>query len=178
MGTICTIKVMKICMILAPQEFRDEEYMIPRGVFESRNEKVITASTSEFAVGRFGLQVEIDMLLLDVSAQDFDAVFWVGGLGCLKFLEQKEAMRIAREFQQEQKVIGAICAAPRLLLHWNILQGKNMTGWNGDRKLGDLAQQFGATYTGNDVETDGNILTADGPDSSQKAGKQLLKMLS
>ena len=165
-------------MILAPQEFRDEEYMIPREVFESRNETVITASTSDLSEGRFGLQVRIDMLLSEVFARDFDAVFWVGGSGCLKFLEQKEAMRIAREFQQEHKIMGAICAAPRLLLHWNILQGKNMTGWNGDRKLKDLAQQFGATYTGKNIETDGNILTADGPDSSQEAGKQLLKMLS
>lgn len=168
---------MKILMILASKDFRDEEYSFPREVFEREKMTVITASTEKVSVGRFGLRVSIDKQLHEIFAKDFDVVFWVGGGGCFAFQENKEAKRIAREFLEQEKFIAAICAAPRLLLAWGVLKGKKMTGWNGDGALESLAAKGGAVYTGNDVVRDGKFLTADGPDSARKAGEMLLEML-
>lgn len=168
---------MKILMILAPEDFRDEEYTEPRKIFEAHKFDVMTSSIQGIATGKFGLEVKIDIQLKDVKVEDFDAIFWVGGGGCLDFIANLDARKVAGEFFHQNKIIAAICAAPRLLLNWRLLEGKKITGWNGDNNLEDLALKGGAIYTGANIEVDGNVLTADGPDSAKKAGKALLEML-
>ena len=168
---------MKILMVLAPSDFRDEEYLLPREEFEKANADVMTSSVIDIAVGRFGCEEEIDIQLKEAAAENFDAIFWVGGGGCLEYMTNEDARALAGEFFLQKKVTGAICAAPRLLLAWRLLEGKRVTGWNSDNNLEKLAIQGGAIYTGADVEVDGKILTADGPDSAKKAGVEFLKLL-
>ncbi len=168
---------MKILMVLAPNDFRDDEYSVPRTVFEQENATVMTTSSSKLAIGRFGLEVKIDIPLNKAKAEDFDAIFWVGGGGCLDYLTNQDARNLAGDFVKRGKVIGAICAAPRLLLDWRLLKGKKITGWNGDSNLEKLALKGEATYTGIGVEIDGEVLTADGPDSAKKAGEVFIELL-
>ena len=69
-------------MVIAPEQFRDEEYVEPREVFEKSGIGVTVASSRlGKAVGKFGLEVQVDLLLKDVHATDYDAVVFVGGTG-------------------------------------------------------------------------------------------------
>lgn len=164
-------------MILAAQNFRDEEYFEPKAAFEDKNAIVITASTAHEVTGTLGARVTTDFLLSEVSAEEFDAIFFVGGSGCLEYINDNKAKELAEFFSKAKKGIGAICAAPRLLLHWGLLNGKKMTGWNGDHILEALSKQNGAIYTGNEVQVDGLFLTANGPEVARKAGEVFLKLL-
>ena len=164
-------------MILAAQNFRDEEYFDPRAAFEANNADVMTTSTAYQITGTLGAKVTVDLLLSEVSVKEFDAIFFVGGSGCLEYIHNNSAQMLAEKFFKAQKGIGAICAAPRLLLHWELLEGKKMTGWNGDHVLESLSEQHGAEYTGNDVEVDGLFLTANGPEVARKAGEEFIKLL-
>ena len=96
---------------------------------------------------------------------------------CLDFMENELIKKVVQNFVKQDKIIGAICAAPRLLLHWQILTGKNMTGWNGDKKLPTLSKIGKATYTGEAVTVDQKIVTADGPDSAEMFAQALWKLL-
>ncbi|MCF7918096.1 DJ-1/PfpI family protein [Candidatus Gracilibacteria bacterium] len=164
-----------ILMILAPSDFRDEEYLHPRKVWEDAGWEVRTASSSEHSVGRFGEQVDNDFLLTQVETEEFDAIFFVGGGGCLQYSENATAKKLAKKFLSDAKLVGAICAAPRLFLKWGILSGKNFTGWNGDNALEGLGNVAGAHYTGEEVTIDGLIVTGDGPESAEKMGKIFMK---
>jgi len=43
----------KVCMILAPTNFRDLEFLVPKAFFEANNIEVITTSTTNISQGRF-----------------------------------------------------------------------------------------------------------------------------
>ncbi len=70
----------KVLMVIAPDQFRDEEYLEPRRILEVRGCAVTVASTSiEPATGMLGAVVKPDTTIDKVKAADFDAVVFVGG---------------------------------------------------------------------------------------------------
>lgn len=158
----------KILAVLAPHDFRDTEFLVPREFWLQSGFSVFTASSERNSVGKFGFQVENDFLLNEVVAQDFDMIFFVGGNGSLDFLENASARKIAEECTQSGKILAAICAAPRLLLAWNLLQNKKITGWNGDGELPHLAQQAGAIFVEGGTCRDKNIITGNEPSSAEE----------
>ncbi|MCF7906211.1 DJ-1/PfpI family protein [Candidatus Gracilibacteria bacterium] len=157
-----------ILIVLAPKNFRDEEYAVPRAVWEKAGANVLTMSIQKISYGKLGMTVKNDFLLEEVRAGDADAIFFVGGGGCMEYLENEKAEQLAHDFVAARKPIGAICAAPRLLLKWGILKGKKCTGWDGDNALEDLARKGGAIYEKKSVIKDGKFVTADGPDSAEE----------
>ncbi len=167
-----------ILIVLAPENFRDEEYSVPRKVWEEKGIAVSTTSSALVSVGRFGMEVKNDFLLENARAEDFDAIFFVGGEGCLDFLENKTAQSLAENFVKQGRVVGAICAAPRLLLHWKILKGKRCTGWNGDNLFESLAKKGEAIYEKSPVVGDGKFFTGDGPESAEAFARGFSRLLS
>lgn len=164
-------------MILAPENFQETEYETPRKYWESRGVIVQTASSKLFSVGHQGLKVAHEFLLSEVKADTFAGLFFVGGGGSLDYKENKDARRLCNKFVQKGRVVGAICAAPRLLLHWGILKNKKCTGWNGDGEFPYEAGLGQAHYLPEPVVVDGKIVTADGPSSAQKCAEEYLHLL-
>jgi len=69
-------------MVIAPENFRDEEYARPREILESAGYAVVVASRSrETARGMLGMRVQPELLLSEARAADYDAVVFVGGSG-------------------------------------------------------------------------------------------------
>ncbi len=166
-----------ILMVIAPVNFRDTEYITPRAFFEQNNAKVMTTSSVKKSRGRFGFEVENDFLLSEVNPAKFSGIFLVGGGGSLDFMDNKELKDLVSDFISSKKAVGAICAAPRLLLNWGFLKNKSFTGWNGDSVLEKMGQENLAKFSGKAVEIDGNILTADGPTSVEEAALNFLEIL-
>jgi len=164
-------------MILAPEKFRDIEYIVPRAFFEQKNYTVMTSSISKKSVGTFGYEVENDFLLDEINVDIFDAICFVGGSGSLTYMENKKARVITEKFIQSGKVVSAICAAPRNLLKWGILFKKNCTGWNGDGEFLKMCKQYGAYYLNKGVVTDGKCITADGPSSSENFALAIIAII-
>ncbi len=164
-------------MILAPSDFRDEEYLVPREIWEKAGCEVKTASSEPHSTGRFDCQVENDLLLDEVKESDFDGLFFVGGGGSLIWLENETAKNLALSFLNSGKALGAICAAPRNLLKWGILNGKRATGHNWDGNFPNLCTESGAVFTDQPVVVDGKVLTANGPEAAEECGIAFLKMI-
>lgn len=164
-------------MILAADNFRDTEYITPRTFFEREGFEITTTSSNPFSFGRFGYRVDHEKMLPEFSAKDFDAVLFVGGGGALKFKENTDAQRLAQECLDNQKILGAICAAPRNLLDWGILKGKKCTGHDWDGELENLCKKNGAIYQNIPCVVDGNIITADGTDSVEEWAHTIINLL-
>ncbi|MCF7812247.1 DJ-1/PfpI family protein [Candidatus Gracilibacteria bacterium] len=168
----------RILMVLAPKDFRDSEYIVPRAFWEQNGADVMTCSTEFQSTGKYGYKVTHDFEINEVCAGDFDALFFVGGGGSLELVDNEELKELTENFQQSKKVIGALCAAPRNLLQWGILKGKKCTGYNGDGKLPDLCKKYGAQFVDQSTVTDGQYVTGTGPHSAEETALALLDVLS
>lgn len=166
----------KVVMIIANQNFRDEELQKPKAILEEHGAEVTVASSSlNKARGMLGATADPEVLYDQIKVQDYDAVVFVGGSGATEYWNDPTAHTIAQECLENGKILGAICIAPATLANAGVLTGKKATVWSSE--IGQLKAK-GVNYTGADVQEDGQIITADGPTSATKFGDALVKALS
>jgi protease I len=161
-------------MVIAPADFRDEEYFETRKILEDVGNKITVAnSTGQPSKSSFGKIVKPDKALHDIDSKDFDAIVFVGGRGSSEYFRNQQALSLAKEFNKSEKVVAAICIAPSILANAGILSGKKATSFPSER---DNINAVG-TYTGNPVEQDGKIITANGPQAAKDFGKKISEAL-
>lgn len=166
----------KAVMIIASNNFRDEELLKPREVLEKNGVTVTVASSSlKEAKGMLGAKVKPDVLFTNIHVAEYDAVIFVGGSGADEYWDNPTAHKIANDANNAKKIVGAICIAPVTLAKAGLLKDKKATTYSSTVK--DI-KSAGANYTGADVERDGNIITASGPTAAQKFGETIVKALS
>lgn len=165
-----------ILMIIAPTEFSDQEYYEPKRYFESEYAEVITACSEKIAVSKTGKKQKADILLKEVKVGTYSAVVFVGGPGAQKYFNDPNALRIAKTFFEAKRIVAAICIAPVILGNAGILEGKKVTSFH---SVEDNLLEKEVNYTGNLVEIDGNIITANGPEIAfgfaEKIAQQIIK---
>ena len=76
------------------------------------------------------------------------------------------------------KLWGAICISPRILAHANLLDHRNVTGWDDDHKLVNIFKNAGANYINTSVVIDHNLITANGPKAAKEFGTAIVKALN
>lgn len=166
----------KILMVVAPQDYRDEELSEPRAVFEGLGAAVTVASKGVGeALGSFGGKVTVDKDISEVSAGDFDAAIFVGGPGTTVYFDDPTVQKIAQDAVQQDKVVGAICIAPSILANAGVLEGKRATAFSSE--VPDLKAK-GAVYVAEDVVRDGKIITASGPSVARAFGEKIAEVLA
>lgn len=169
---------MRILMVIAPRNFRDEELLIPKQLFESKGWTVRIASKNmkpgEQATGMLGEKVKVDLDIAQAQAKDYDAVIFVGGTGAATYFNDPSAHMLAWQAYDSGRVTAAICIAPSILANARVLQGKRATGWPSERE--NIAGKS-ADYTGADVEIANRVVTAKGPASARKFAEAIAKLL-
>jgi protease I len=166
-----------IAMLVAPANFRDEELLGPRAVFERHgyDVKIVSKNAMEpTAKGSRGATVDIDMDVKECKAADCVAVVFVGGQGSKIFHLDRAAWRLANEVYDHGKPVAAICHASTTLANAGLLGGKRCTGWPSER---EAIMEKGGNYTGKGVEVDQRIVTAKGPDDAARFAEEIIKLL-
>ncbi|MBU0467432.1 MAG: DJ-1/PfpI family protein [Candidatus Omnitrophica bacterium] len=165
----------KAVFIIASENFQDDEFAQPLAVFKDNGISVTVASTTTNEVtGMNGATTTPDVLLDTIKAEDFDAVVFIGGSGAAQYIDDPMAHKLVQDAIEQNKVLGAICLAPRILASAGVLTGKNATVYPTE---GEKLKEAGVNYTANPVEQDGNIITADGPGSAKEFGEALAGLL-
>lgn len=165
----------KILMVIAPENFRDEELLEPKDIFENAGADVTIASKgAESAKGSYGAVVTVDEDITDVNAGDYDAIVFVGGSGSSVYFNDETAHNIARQAYESGKIVAAICIAPSTLANAGLLEGKKVTSWSSEQ---NNLESKGAEYTGAVVEQDGRIITGNGPDAATEFGQKIAETL-
>lgn len=167
--------IKKVLFVIAQQGFQDYEYAEPKKILENAGVQTKTASKTTYeANGKLGTRVKPDLSLSQACASDYDAVVFVGGPGAASYFDDKEALKLARDFEKAGKIVAAICIAPVILANAGVLHGKKATVWPSEC---DNLRAKNAQYTSEDVVRDGRIITASGPQAAQKFGQTILKAL-
>jgi putative intracellular protease/amidase len=139
--------------------------------------------------------------LADVSAGDFDAVFYPGGHGPMWDMpDNATSIALIEAFVEAGKPVGAVCHAPAALVNVRgkdgeyLVKGKRVTGFTNTEEaavglttvvpflLEDRLKERGGLYSkaanwAPYVEVDGRLVTGQNPASSGPAAEALLKLL-
>ena len=165
----------KVVMIIAPERFRDEELFITREELESAgHETVIASARKGKCPGSRGGYATAILSLDEVRSADFDAAVFVGGGGSKLYFGNHEALRIAKEVNDQGKVLAAICLAPVILANAGVLKGTKATVAGTEAKT---IESRGAKYSGPGVTVDGNLVTGNAPKSSRLFGQKINELL-
>lgn len=176
-----TLEDKKIVFIVAFRDFRDEEYFLPKEVLEAAGTEIKTASTQKGqAIGVDGGETEVDLLLSEINPVDFNAVVFIGGPGCLEYLDNENSYKVARETISQNKILAAICISPVILAKAGVLEGKKATVWSNllDRSPIKILEYYKAVYQDELVVIDGKIVTGSGPIAAKKFGEAIIEVLT
>jgi 4-methyl-5(b-hydroxyethyl)-thiazole monophosphate biosynthesis len=126
------------------------------------------------AAGSHGIKIKTDMLLKDFKETP-DAILIPGGPGAETLGKSAELRSTLQRLQQEDKWIGAICAAPAAVLApAGILEGRKATCFPGyEKRLGAAA-----TFTADRVVTDGKVVTSRGAGTAMEFSLELVRNLA
>lgn len=141
------------------------------------------------------------MKLSDVSAKDFDAVFYPGGHGPLWDLSKdRNSIALIETMYADGKPVALVCHAPGALRRTKapdgppLVQGKSVTGFTNTEEAAvgltkvvpflveDSLKQNGGKYSKAEdwkpyVVSDDNLITGQNPASSEAAAKAVLEQL-
>ena len=169
------VKMKSVVMIVAQENFRDEELLQPKEILERNGIEVKIASTTLKEIkGMLGAKVKPDILLAELDYRKFDAVIFVGGSGASQYWDDPLAHELARLAESNNKLVAAICIAPVTLGRAGLLKDRRATVWQSE--AGEL-QALGADYTGQPVEKVANIITAAGPFAAREFGEEISRVL-
>jgi len=167
----------KILMVVAFENFRDEEYLTPKEIFEDAGAEVVTASTQEGeASGMLGAKTEVDVTLDEVDVMEYDAIVIAGGTGATVYWDDDLLHEILRMAVEVDKLVAAICLSPVTLGKAGLLKGKRVTCYI-DAK--DKLMKSGISeYVDEPVVVDGKIVTGNGPQAAEEFGQTVASMLA
>lgn len=171
-------KMADVLLIIAPN-FRDEELFDTKDVLEQAGlTTVIASKTAGTKKGMLGGTAEAEIAISKVNVANYKAIVFIGGSGSSVYFNDATALKIAKEAASKNKVTAAICIAPVILANAGILQGKKATVWDDEENTySSKIEEKGAIYTDKDVEKDGNIITANGPEAAKKFGNAIVSAL-
>ncbi len=129
--------------------------------------------TSQIVNSSCGVGVKCDMTIDEFDFYDVEAVVLPGGMPGTLNLEANQAVQNAVDNAcNTNALICAICAAPSILGHKGLLQGKQATCFPGFEDSLD-----GANLSEDFVAVDGNIITARGAGVCIDFGLEIVKQL-
>ena len=139
----------------------------------------VTINDTPEVTSAHGVTVLSECLLdefLDEGADLEDILIFPGGLpGASNLAECKPLIAYARTHFQHGGAVGAICAAPGLVVsQLPGIEGKKVTCYDGFE--GHLEEK-GACYTGESVVTDGQLITGRGPAFALEFGLAIVSFL-
>ena len=179
----------------------------PKGGQPPIDPKSAEPSAQTEASKRFDADKDLQQLLAntkklsEVSADDYDAVFYPGGHGPMwDLVSDENSIDLIQDFWEAHKPIAAVCHAPSVLLNVVdengdfLVKGKKVTGFTNTEEaavqltdvvpflLEDELKNKGGLYSKKEdwasyVVTDGLLITGQNPASSGAAAKELIQLL-
>ena len=164
---------MKIALLLA-DGFEELEALTPLDVLRRAGADVDTIAIGDSTVsGSHGIKVIADLLAAEADVNAYGAVIFPGGMPGAKNLDESTFTdKIINAVIKNGGHLAAICAAPMVLGHRNLLMGKRATCFPGFE--GEL---YGAIKLEENVVTDGNVTTASGMPAAMDFAKELTAIL-
>ena len=165
------IEMVKVLIPLA-EGFEEIEAVTVIDVLRRAGVNVTTVGIpGSLVVGSRNLRVNADKKLDDIDPEDYEAIVLPGGYpGYVNLGKTQKIMNIITSYNEEKKLIGAICAAPTILAKVGILEDKKATVYPGMEK--ELPYPRSSK-----VVVDDHIVTSQGPGTAIEFSLKLIEIL-
>lgn len=164
----------KALLVVAQQGYQDHEFEgTYQGLTQGGFDVEIASKEAGECTGKFGGTLQATIAMRDVVAESYDRIAFIGGPGAGPLASDADALKLANDAARTGHPLGAICIAPTILAKARVLDGKRATVWDNEGEQIAILEQYGATYTGENVTVDGLIVTGNGPEAALEFGKTL-----
>lgn len=160
-------------IVLLTDGFEEIEALTPVDMLRRAKVNVKTVGVNgKIAVGSHGIPVVCDVTADEVDLSEVSMAVFPGGMpGSLNLDASPFTDKVIDSVTKRGGRLAAICAAPLVLGRRGLLNGKTATCFPGFE-----AELIGATVTGEDFVTDGNITTGKGMEYSLPFAKELVRL--
>jgi protease I len=152
--------------VIATDGFEEAELTEPVKALEESGADVMTVAPRRGEIQGFkhdtkGATIEVDVLLQDVTPDDFDAVVLPGGaLNADALRMVPEMQTFLKGMQSAGKPIAAICHAPWELISAGLVRGRTLTSYY---TIQDDVRNAGGKWVDGETVADDNWLTSRQP---------------
>lgn len=159
--------------VFLAQGFEETEAFAALDVMRRAGLSVQTVGvTGEYVTSSHGVTVRPDIDISRITYENLEGVVLPGGMpGTLNLEKNQAVIDCVKHCYNSGKITAAICAAPSILGHLGILNGRKATCFPGFED--ELA---GAEHTAAHVETDGNVITAKGAGCAVEFGHAIVSL--
>ena len=174
MATLSNRKV----AILTEEGFEQVELTSPQEALETAGASVDVISPKGGKVKawdktKWGIEINVDKVLSDVSPDDYDALVLPGGvLNPDKLRQNIEAVAFVSSFLEEGKPVAAICHGPQMLIETGMLKGRKLTSYPSLQT--DLINA-GADWVDEEVVVDNGLVTSRTPADLEAFNKKAIE---
>ncbi|MGD9929276.1 MAG: DJ-1 family glyoxalase III [Mangrovibacterium sp.] len=134
---------------------------------------MVSVTGEKLVVGSHQIPVLADKLFDEVNYDEMDMILLPGGMPGAKNLDLHEGLKAQIiQFNQQQKPLGAICAAPLVLGHLQLLNGKRAVCYPGFEN-----ELTGALVNEEPAVVDKNIITGRGVGAALTFALKIVEML-
>lgn len=164
----------KCVLCLLTDGFEEIETVCPIDLLRRAGAEVVLATLGDSLSvrGRCDITLIADITLETVADDHhFDLLLIPGGPGVKALRADGRPAKLARSYFEQDKLIGAICAAPTVLKDAGILEGKRYTAHF------STADELPDALTDDLVIEDGNIITSRGAGTALSFGLSLVARL-
>ena len=165
----------KIAVIFA-NGTEEIECLTPVDVLRRANVGVDLISVSgEYPQGSHQITIKADKLVEDVDFSVYDGIVIPGGMpGATNIAENSAVVSALKDLKKQGKLVASICASPAVVLKdKGVIKNEKATCYPAI----DFVNTLGKNYTGNDLEIDGNVITANEPKSAMKFALAICEFL-
>ncbi|MBB6480814.1 DJ-1 family glyoxalase III [Spirochaeta isovalerica] len=163
----------KVALFLA-EGFEEVEAITPADFLRRSGVDVILAGvTGKKVTGSHGIEITCDVEVSELTG-DLDGVIIPGGMpGASNIGSDMASMKIIQAALENGALVGAICAAPAVVLGLNgLIEGRHFTCYPG------FETSFsGAFFSEDRVVYDGNLITSRGPGTAAEFSLALIEYL-
>lgn len=167
---------MKIACIL-DEGFEDSEFRIPYDRLRAAGHEVEIIGKKKGATiaGKAGKEkVKVDRDIGDADGDDYAALLIPGGYSPDHLRIDQRFVDFVREFDEEGKLIAAVCHGPQLLISADLVRGRTLTAWPTIQV--DL-KRVGANVVDREVVVEGNLITSRKPEDLEAFSRAIVDAL-
>lgn len=152
--------------ILTEEGFEQVELTSPKEALKAAGAIVHIISPKSGSIkawdkDKWGIEVDVDKQLDDVSPDDYDALILPGGvLNPDKLRQNKSAIAFVSAFLDEGKPVAAICHGPQMLIETGLISGRTLTSFP---SLQTDLKNAGAHWVDEEVVVDNGLVTSRTP---------------
>lgn len=164
---------MKKVAVMLADGFEEVEALTVVDIIRRANIKCDMVSISNIEVkGAHDIVVKADKIISE-EVKEYDVIVLPGGMpGATNLRDNEDVINLVKWFNDNNKIVAAICAAPIVLGKAEIIEGKNITSYPGFES--ELTK---GNYKENHVVVDGNIITSRGPATAMLFAYKILELL-